>query len=90
MNNQIGSVNKLINITTLIIIQSSNKIVGDMDEYKINQVLNHTSEILSCIKCGTKIRYGDYDCPHCGHELDDQLREWAIVLLNKLNSFNKS
>ncbi len=80
---------KRFNITTLIIIQSSNKIVRDMDENKINQILNHTSEILSCIKCGTKIRYGDYDCPHCGCELDDQLREWAIALLNKLNPLYK-
>ena len=60
-----------------------------MDENKINQILNHTSEILSCIKCGTKISYGDYDCPHCGCELDDQLREWAINLLNKLNPLYK-
>ena len=61
-----------------------------MNEQQINQILNHTSEVLSCNECGTKIRYGDYDCPHCGNELDDQLREWAIELLTKLNKSSES
>ncbi len=61
-----------------------------MDEYKIIKVLNHTSQILSCIKCATTIRYGDYDCPHCGHELDSQLRDWAIELINQLESPNNT
>ncbi len=27
---------------------------------------------------------GDYDCPHCGTDLDDNLRAWAEALVDQI------
>ena len=38
----------------------------------------------ACEDCGARFRFGDLDCPHCGAELDDYFRQWAMDLLEKL------
>ena len=37
-----------------------------------------------CQKCGTALRYGDYECSHCGEDLEDQLRIWASELVKEI------
>ena len=46
-------------------------------ENQIQAVLNSLGDIQACRLCGTALRYGDYECPHCGADLEDDLREWA-------------
>ncbi|MEC9308979.1 MAG: zinc ribbon domain-containing protein [Chloroflexota bacterium] len=53
-------------------------------EQNIQTVLAALSEVQHCEQCGTRFRFGDIDCPHCGYELDDQFRAWATILLNRL------
>ena len=53
---------------------------------QVQAVLNSLSEIRGCTACGTSIRFGDYDCPHCGLDLEDHLWDWASNLVKLLNS----
>ena len=53
-------------------------------EPQILWVLNHLSEVLSCPRDGTRLRYGDVECPHCGADVEDVLRAWAERLLEGL------
>ena len=47
-------------------------------------VLTRLGEAFRCRRCGTAIRFGDYECPHCGADLEDDLRDWAGSLLAEL------
>ena len=51
---------------------------------QVQKLLNGLSEIKGCAQCGTTIRFGDLDCPHCGADLEDDLRRWAERLLDDL------
>lgn len=53
-------------------------------EDQIRAVLNHLAEFQGCSVCGTRFRFGDLDCPHCGEDLEDVLRRWAERLINAL------
>jgi hypothetical protein len=53
-------------------------------EDQIQKVVNSLAEIKGCAQCGTRIRFGDLDCPHCGADLEDDLRQWAERLVNEL------
>jgi predicted amidophosphoribosyltransferase len=53
-------------------------------EEQIRTVINALADVQSCSQCGTRFRFGDLDCPHCGAELDDHIRQWAEELLDKL------
>ena len=53
-------------------------------EEKIQRVLNNLAEIRGCASCGTSIRFGDLDCPHCGADLEEDLRRWAEKLVQAL------
>ena len=49
---------------------------------QVTKVLNIiASEMLSCPDDGTRLRYGDYECPHCGADLEDHLRAFAQRLV---------
>ena len=50
----------------------------------VQKVLNSLYEIEGCEQCGTRIRFGDFDCPHCGAELDELLEAWAERLVAAL------
>ena len=52
---------------------------------KIDVVLNSISQILSCDQCGTRLRFGDLECPHCGEDLEEFLHLWAENMLNRLD-----
>ena len=53
-------------------------------EQHIQKILNRLAEIRNCGTCGTSLRFGDLDCPHCGADIEDALRLWAERLLDDL------
>ena len=53
-------------------------------EDQIQKALNSLSEIEGCSRCGTRLRFGDLDCPRCGAEIEDNLRDWAERLVDDL------
>ena len=44
---------------------------------QVLKVLNLLGEALACPLDGTRLRFGDFECPHCGSDLDDYLRHFA-------------
>ena len=53
-------------------------------ESQIRKVLTNLSEVHACANCGTRFRFGDLECPHCGDDLEEHLRQWAEALINDL------
>lgn len=53
-------------------------------EEQIQKVINSLYAIPSCQECGARFRFGDIDCPHCGEDLEETLREWAIRLIDTI------
>ena len=51
---------------------------------QIQIVLNALQGLRGCPKCGTRLRFGDLECPHCGNDLEEHLSEWAESLLQQL------
>ena len=51
---------------------------------QVQLVLNSLASIRDCNSCGTRIRFGDFDCPHCGGDLEDAQRRWAETLADDL------
>ncbi|MCH2507633.1 MAG: hypothetical protein MK035_04065 [Dehalococcoidia bacterium] len=51
----------------------------------ILKILAGLYEIIACGDCDTRLRYGDYECPHCGKDVEEELQIWAIKLLENLN-----
>ena len=54
------------------------------NEKKIQKILMNLESIRPCSECGPRLRFGDWECPHCGADLEDYLREWAENLINEL------
>ena len=53
-------------------------------EVLIGKTLTSMYEIVSCDQCGTRLRFGDYECPHCGADVENEMRRWAARLVEKL------
>ncbi|MCH8206618.1 MAG: hypothetical protein IH956_06390 [Chloroflexi bacterium] len=53
-------------------------------EEQVQKVLNRLAEARQCATCGTSLRFGDLDCPHCGADIEDVFRMWAEQLLDDL------
>ena len=53
-------------------------------EGQIQKVLTILSEFQACSSCGTRFRFGDVECPHCGADLEEYLRQWAEQLISDL------
>lgn len=53
-------------------------------ESQIQKVIMSLSEVQACADCGTRFRFGDLECPHCGEDLEEYLRLWAETLINEL------
>ena len=51
----------------------------------ILKILAGLYEIIACGHCDPRLRYGDYECPHCGKDVEEELQLWAIKLLENLN-----
>ena len=57
-------------------------------EQQIRLVIDSLDLIQPCPTCGMRYCVGDYDCPHCGADLDNNLRAWAEALIDRLVSTN--
>lgn len=55
------------------------------EEQQVRTVVGSLAESLSCDRDGTRLRYGDYECPRCGADVEDVLSEWARRLVRKLD-----
>ncbi len=55
-------------------------------EDQIQKVLINMSIELYCQNCETRLRFGDLDCPHCGENIDETLKEWAEKTIGDLIS----
>ena len=53
-------------------------------EDQIQAVMFRIGDVNPCTACGTALRYGDYECPHCGSDMEDQLRRWARDLVDEV------
>ncbi len=47
--------------------------------------MRHLDEVPTCPSCGTKLRFGEYDCAHCGRDMEDQLRDLAIRIADAVD-----
>ena len=56
------------------------------NDERLVKVLSSLYESVSCPECGTRLRLGDLDCPHCGLDTDEPFRQWAEMLLQKLDA----
>ena len=50
----------------------------------IQKILNRLAEIRQCGTCGTTLRFGDLDCPHCGADI---ARSFCVCVVNKIDLF---
>ena len=57
----------------------------EAEEDRIEKVVGFMAQLIACHLCGTRIRYGDYECPHCGQDIEEDLRHWARGLVERLN-----
>ena len=48
---------------------------------QVARVVNILGETLACPNDGTRLRYGDFECPHCGADLEDHLHRFAQRLV---------
>ena len=53
-------------------------------ERQIQKVLSNLADFQACTNCGTRFRFGDVECPHCGADLDEYLHQWAEQLIDEL------
>ena len=53
-------------------------------EEQIDKALKFMAQIVVCCHCATRIRFGDYECPHCGADIEEDLRTWAMGLLRTI------
>ena len=51
---------------------------------QIQKVLNKLADVQACNVCGTRLRFGDWECSHCGSDLEEYLRLWAEQVVNEL------
>ena len=53
---------------------------------KAQIVVNSLYDLPPCGECAMRLRFGDYKCPWCGYDIDDDLHRWAEELLRKLDT----
>ena len=53
---------------------------------KIKFLMNSLDQIPPCPGCGMRWSTGDYECPHCGEDLDNNLITWSEVVINKISN----
>ena len=53
-------------------------------DVQIQKVLNKLADVNPCNHCRTGLRFGDWECPHYGVDLEEHLRLWAKQVVNEL------
>lgn len=57
------------------------------DENGIQKVIDSLDLIRPCSGCGMRYRVGDLECPQCGTDLEDNLRQWAERLISEMGEW---
>tara|TARA_Y100000996_G_scaffold280240_1_gene221066 strand:+ start:286 stop:465 length:180 start_codon:yes stop_codon:yes gene_type:complete len=52
---------------------------------KIRFLINSLDQIPACTGCGMRWSTGDYECPHCGEDLDDNLIRWSEAVIEEIS-----
>ena len=55
-----------------------------ISEERIQRAINSLDTIKPCSGCGMRYGVGDVECPRCGTDLEDNLRDWAERLLHEM------
>ena len=53
-------------------------------EEQVKRIVGRLADVVSCDKCGTRLRFGDVECPHCGADVEEPLRRFAHTLADDL------
>ena len=53
-------------------------------EEQIQCAIDSLDLIPPCPTCGMRYCQGDYECPHCGADLDENLRTWADAMIDRV------
>jgi len=53
-------------------------------EEQVQVVMNALADPIACPECGVRVRFGDLECPRCGEDIYDQLKEWAEWLVDEV------
>ena len=53
-------------------------------ETQIQTAFRIVSERPECRGCRINLRFGDLDCAHCGADIEEEMREWAIRLVDTI------
>ena len=53
-------------------------------EEQIQHAIDSLDLIPPCPTCGMRYCQGDYECPHCGADLDENLRTWADAMIDRV------
>lgn len=56
------------------------------NQTKTQIIVNSLYELPPCGECAMRLRFGDYECPRCGYDIDDDLHRWAEELLRKIEA----
>jgi hypothetical protein len=49
---------------------------------QVQVVMNYLCISLACPECGTRVQFGDLECPHCGADFYDLLRQWSTRVVD--------
>ena len=55
-----------------------------VSEDPAQKIVNSLFEFPPYHQCGTRLRFGDYDCPRCGADMEAPMREWAEKVVDDL------
>ena len=55
-----------------------------VSEERIQRAINSLDTIKPCSGCGMRYCVGDLECPQCGTDLEENLREWAERLVGEI------
>ena len=53
-------------------------------EEQIQIVMNALADPIPCPECGVRVRFGDLECPRCGADIYDDLKDWAERLVDEV------
>ena len=53
-------------------------------EDQIQHAIDSLDLIPPCPTCRMRYCQGDYECPHCGADLDENLRAWAEAMIDRV------
>ena len=59
------------------------------NERQIQQAIDSLDRIQPCANCGMRYCVGDYECPHCGEDLYDNLRAWAEDMIRRVSELSE-